>query len=49
MSRWKLNRSVGHWGHTHQRSNAYEGVLEIEDRDHEWKITALELLDERRL
>lgn len=48
-ARWTVNGSVGHWGHTHQRRNAYEAILEIQNREHEWKITALELLDERRL
>ena len=47
--RWTVSGSVGHWGHIHQRTNQYEAALIVEPDDETWKITAMELLDERRL
>ena len=46
---WNVSGSVGHWGHTHQRTNQYEAVLTIRPIDGAWKITDLELLQEERL
>jgi hypothetical protein len=47
--RWIVSGSVGHWGHIHQRTNQYEAAFIVEPVDETWKITAMELLDERRL
>jgi hypothetical protein len=33
----------------HQRANQYEGDLVIEEIDGQWKLTALNLLQEQRL
>ena len=46
---WNVSGSVGHWGHIHQRSNAYRANLEISEVDGVWKLTDLEILDEQRL
>jgi len=46
---WNIYGSVGHWGHVHQRTNQYEGDLVIEEIDGQWKLTALNLLQEQRL
>jgi len=46
---WNVLGSVGHWGHIHQRMNQYEARFVIRVVDGEWRITALELLQERRL
>jgi hypothetical protein len=48
-SRWNVSGSVGHWGHIHQRSNAYHALLEISELDGAWKLTGLEILEEERL
>lgn len=48
-SRWTVYGSVGHWGHVHQRSNAYHALLEISEVDGTWKLTGLEILEEERL
>ena len=48
-SSWIVAGSVGHWGHVHQRTNAYSANLEISEIDGVWKLTRLEILDERRL
>lgn len=46
---WNVTGSVGHWGHFHQRTNQYEARLTIKPIDGAWKITNLELLQEKRL
>ncbi|MEM7145374.1 MAG: hypothetical protein AAF591_09575 [Verrucomicrobiota bacterium] len=46
---WTVTGSVGHWGHIHERQNRYEGRLRVEPVGEQWKITALELTDEKRL
>ena len=48
-SDWTVSGSVGHWGHLHQRSNAYRANLEISVIDGAWKLTGLEILEEQRL
>ena len=48
-SSWTVAGSVGHWGHVHQRTNAYAANLEISEMDGVWKLTRLEILDEQRL
>ncbi len=45
---WNVFGSVGHWGHVHQRTNQYEADLVIEEVDGQWKLTALNLLQEQR-
>jgi hypothetical protein len=49
LSNWSVAGSVGHWGHVHQRSNAYRANLEISEIEGVWKLTGLEILDEQRL
>jgi hypothetical protein len=41
--------TVEHWGHVHSRTNEYEARFTIEPRASAWKITALEVLNEKRL
>ena len=48
-SNWNVSGSVGHWGHIHQRTNAYRANLEISEIDGVWKLTGLEILEEQRL
>ena len=47
--RWTALGTVGHWGHTHTRQNLYDAVVTIEAIDGRWKITDIELLEERRI
>ncbi len=49
ISTWNVAASVGHWGHIHQRRNQYTAELTIEPVDGVWKITSLELIEEKRL
>jgi hypothetical protein len=48
-SDWNVSGSVGHWGHVHQRSNSYRANLEVSEIDGVWKLTGLEILEEKRL
>jgi hypothetical protein len=41
--------SVGHRGHIHIRKNQYEADIAVEPVDGAWKITSLELLEEKRI
>ena len=47
--RWTALGSVGHWGHIHMRENLYDAIVTIEAIDGQWKITDLELLEEKRI
>jgi hypothetical protein len=40
---------VGHWGHIHIRKNQYEANIIVEPVKGVWKITGLELLEEKRV
>ena len=46
---WDVSGSVGHWGHTHIRTNQYEARFDIRIIDGTWKITAMDVLQEERL
>jgi len=48
-SKWTAMGTVGHWGHTHTRKNQYEANITVEPVDGVWKITDLELLEEKRI
>ncbi len=48
-SRWSAMGTVGHWGHIHTRQNEYEAIVTVEPVDGVWKITGLELLEEKRI
>ena len=49
QAEWTAEGSVGHWGHVHQRKNLYSAKLRIEAHDGVWKLTGLQLLDEKRI
>jgi hypothetical protein len=46
---WTAMGSVGHWGHIHIRKNQYDANITVEPVDGTWKITSLELLEEKRI
>jgi hypothetical protein len=48
-SKWTAMGTVGHWGHIHMRKNQYEANITVEPVDGVWKITDLELLEEKRI
>ncbi len=45
---WNLIGTIEHWGHIHQRTNEYHALFNVENRDGEWKITSLEVLDQKQ-
>ena len=48
-AKWTALGSVGHWGHIHIRKNQYKANIKVEPLDGAWKITGLELLEEKRI
>jgi hypothetical protein len=48
-ARWTAMGTVGHWGHIHMRKNQYDANITVEPVDGAWKITGLELLEEKRI
>ncbi len=48
-AKWTAMGTVGHWGHIHTRENQYEANITVEPLDGAWKITSLELLEEKRI
>jgi hypothetical protein len=46
---WTALGTVGHWGHLHTRENQYEANISVEAVDGVWKITDLDLLEEKRI
>ena len=48
-AKWTAMGTVGHWGHIHIRKNQYEANITVEPVEGAWKITDLELLEEKRI
>lgn len=48
-ARWTALGTVGHWGHIHTRKNWYHANIIVEPVEGAWKITGLELLEEKRI
>ena len=48
-TKWTAVGSVGHWGHIHTRQNVYDAILTLAVADGSWKITGIELLEEKRM
>ncbi len=48
-STWTAMGTVGHWGHVHTRKNLYDAIVTVEAVEGHWKITNLELLEEKRV
>jgi hypothetical protein len=46
---WTALGIVGHWGHIHTRENQHEANISVEAVEGLWKITGLELLEEKRI
>ena len=48
-AKWTATGTVGHWGHIHMRKNQYEANIAVQPVGGAWKITDLELLEEKRI
>ncbi len=46
---WTATGTVGHWGHVHTRENLYDAEIRVEAVDGKWKITGLEIIEEKRI
>jgi hypothetical protein len=46
---WTVSGSVNHFGHVHYRQNRYVAALHIRADSGVWKISEVEILDERRV
>jgi len=46
---WNVSGSVEHWGHKHNRINQYEAIITVKAVDGVWKITDLDILEEKRI
>ena len=48
-TRWNATGSVGHWGHTHMRTNQYDAEVTLASIQGQWKIADIEILQEERV
>jgi len=48
-TKWTAIGTVGHWGHIHTRQNVYDAILTLAVTDGSWKITGIQLLEEKRV
>ncbi len=48
-TKWTAMGTVGHWGHVHTRKNYYDALITVSGIDGHWKITGLDLLEEKRI
>ena len=48
-TRWNATGSVGHWGHTHMRTNQYAALVTLGKDGDRWKIADIDILEEQRL
>jgi len=49
QAEWITIGQVSHWGHTHERSNRYQAMIDVRAFGRKWKIAGLELFNEERL
>ena len=45
---WNLVGTIEHWGHGHQRINTYDAVFDVQLKDNAWKITAMQIQDQKQ-
>ncbi|NNE20431.1 MAG: hypothetical protein HKN10_18345 [Myxococcales bacterium] len=48
-AKWNATGSVGHWGHTHMRTNQYDAQITVARIGGAWKIANIEILEEQRV
>jgi len=48
-ARWQVEGKVGHWGHTHQRTNEYEADFTIVVDSGRWKVARMTILEQGRV
>jgi len=48
-SRWTVSGTVEHWGHVHERQNQFCALFSVEPRDGTWKITDMQIEEQKSL
>ncbi|HIK94587.1 MAG TPA: hypothetical protein EYG03_21795 [Planctomycetes bacterium] len=48
-SRWTVSGTVEHWGHVHERQNQFATLFSVEPRDGQWKITEMQIEDQKSI
>lgn len=48
-ARWNVAGEVEHWGHIHRRQNQFAGNFSVAAIDGKWKLTELQITDDRQL
>jgi hypothetical protein len=48
-ARWNATGTVGHWGHTHMRTNSYDALVTLGRIGSQWKIADIDILEEERI
>lgn len=48
-SRWTVSGTVEHWGHVHERQNQFCALFSVEPRDGFWKITDMQIEDQKSI
>ena len=48
-SRWTVSGTVEHWGHVHERQNQFAALFSVEPRQGQWKITGMQIEDQRSI
>ena len=48
-TRWNATGSVGHWGHTHMRTNSYDALITLARPTDQWRIADIDILEEQRV
>ncbi len=48
-STWQVVGAVFHWGHVHTRTNEYNALFTIATHDQQWRITAIEVMSQKRI
>ncbi len=46
---WTVSGTVEHWGHVHERKNQFSAVFHVEPRDGQWKITQMDIEDQKQV
>ena len=46
---WQISGSVGHWGHVHQRRNAYAANITLSAASGTWRIAGFDMREQTRL
>ncbi len=47
--RWRVVGKIGHWGHTHQRTNEYRAIYTVSHEKAGWRIADVEVVDQKRV